>query len=180
VNFEHNAAKSSKITASSKSKKVTDYNLPHTRPCKELYEVTMKEKEFIEQRENLLVTSSGIEGLYETQTPLSLDAVVKLGNMARVPISKRDSIGTNTKKFDLGDLEKVAKPSIQYVRARGETESAPTNPPLSSGTCTARCPRPSASSCCTGAPPRAAASWPSSSWTAWATPGRSAARPRTP
>jgi hypothetical protein len=35
-------------TQLSRAKKVTDYNLLHKRLCKELYEVMMKEMDFIE------------------------------------------------------------------------------------------------------------------------------------
>ena len=60
--------------------------LPHGRPCRNLYEISLSERKFQrnEHALNMLLCNSQVEGVYETHVPLWFRAVLKMGCVAKV------------------------------------------------------------------------------------------------
>ncbi|KAK6443723.1 DNA polymerase epsilon catalytic subunit [Oleoguttula sp. CCFEE 5521] len=100
-----------------KAEKVTNWTLPNGHPSKHLFKLSMPEQIYVMETEklNMLFTHSSVEGVYETQVPLSLRALLDLGCVCTFDESQRGVLGKGLEQgFDLSALRTV-KPKRPYM-----------------------------------------------------------------
>ncbi|KAI1614959.1 DNA polymerase epsilon catalytic subunit A [Exophiala viscosa] len=86
--------------------KVT-HTLPNGHPSVHLFQLTMPEDTYLREAESvsLLCNHPSVEGVYERQVPLSLRAMLKLGNMCAFDESQKGVLGKGLEQgFDLSAL----------------------------------------------------------------------------
>lgn len=90
-------------------------DLPHGRRCHALYEVSLSERRFQrnEKALALFLSDPQVEGVYETQTPLWLRAVLHIGCVTKMSIPDPKLAASN--KFRLNDLEFVSTSAHPYL-----------------------------------------------------------------
>jgi DNA polymerase epsilon subunit 1 len=84
-----------------------NHALPNGHPSVHLFELTMSEDTYLREAEavSLLCNHPSIEGVYERQVPLSLRALLKLGNMCSFDESQKGVLGKGLEHgFDLSTL----------------------------------------------------------------------------
>ncbi|KAJ8610443.1 hypothetical protein MRB53_038537 [Persea americana] len=104
-----------------KAEKVTNWTLPNGHPSKHLFELTMDESAFAKQRDslNMLFHHSSVEGVYETQVPLDVRALLELGSSCTFDESQRGVLGQGLEHgFDLSTLRTVT-PKTPYMSNAG-------------------------------------------------------------
>ena len=91
-------------------------DLPHGKQCRELFEVSIPEKKYQrnERALNLFLCNSQVEGVYESQVPLWLRAVIAMGCVAKVNTRAQQST-TNRSGFKLQDLDLVHIQAHPYL-----------------------------------------------------------------
>eukprot|EP01038_Epipyxis_sp_PR26KG_P011543 gene11543-15462_t len=89
-------------------------DLPHGFSSKSLFEVSISERKYKrnEKALNLFLCNPQISGVYESQTPLWLRGIIKMGCVARVSSSREND---NNKYFKLQDLELIHVNSHPYL-----------------------------------------------------------------
>ena len=113
VDLNANNGEDSLIRKSSKSKLVKDWFLPHNQSSNKLYELTLSERRFLQQKDNLL-GSTEVDGIYGMEAPLILEALTKLGNASRISRHKRGMDNKNH-GYSMADVEGIAKPNFTYL-----------------------------------------------------------------
>ncbi|CAH3120153.1 unnamed protein product [Pocillopora meandrina] len=92
--------------------------LPHSHPVLNLYEYTVPEKIFRDHSSELAtdLSSPDIEGIYESQVPLLIRAIIKLGCVCKVnKIFARLFNGTDLDTFELDQLEFKTLAECSYM-----------------------------------------------------------------
>jgi DNA polymerase epsilon subunit 1 len=100
--------------------------LPHSKETQELYEIILPELKYQRNEKSIdqFFNSSDVEGLYESQVPLSFRTLMKLGCVAKVlqdSSSKNNNSFTTTGKYALSDLEMVSVRYHPYLTSRSAT-----------------------------------------------------------
>lgn len=99
------------------AEKVTNYTLPNGHPSVHLFKLTMPEHVYIKEADKLaaLFNHSSVEGLYETQVPLDIRAVLELGSTCTFDEGQAGVLGKGmTHGFDLSALRHVP-PKSPYL-----------------------------------------------------------------
>lgn len=99
--------------------KITNYTLPNGHPSTHLFKLTMPEQVYVKEREKLamLFNHQSVEGVYETQVPLNLRAMLDLGCVCTFDESQRGVLGKGLEQgFDLSTLRTVP-PKKPYMSA---------------------------------------------------------------
>lgn len=97
-------------------------DLPHGRPVYNLYEIHLQEHKYIknERALGLFLCDPLVEGVYETKTPLSFRAILRLGCIANVSksttIEGREGLSASS-AFKLKDLKFVNVSNQKYLEA---------------------------------------------------------------
>ena len=97
--------------------KVTNHTLPNGHPSVHLFRLIMSESVFIKESEKLaeLFNHPSVEGVYESQVPLDVKALLSLGSTCTFDESQRGVLGRGiTHGFDLSALQHVA-PKQPYL-----------------------------------------------------------------
>ncbi|RPB25462.1 DNA polymerase epsilon catalytic subunit A [Terfezia boudieri ATCC MYA-4762] len=104
--------------------KVT-HTLPNGHPSVHLFKLTMPEHVYIseEKKFSALLCHQSVEGVYETQVPLSVRALLNLGHSCTYDESQKGVLGKGLEQgFDLSTLRKIplttpylAGPSMEYL-----------------------------------------------------------------
>lgn len=92
------------------AEKVTNYTLPNGHPSVHLFKLSMPEHVYIKEAEKLstLFNHASVEGVYESQVPLDVRAVLNLGSTCTFDESQRGVLGKGiTQGFDLAALHHV-------------------------------------------------------------------------
>lgn len=91
--------------------------LPRSHPCLHLYKFTMSETAFIELNRslNMVFNHPSMEGVYETQVPLSFRALLSLGCVVTVSKEKMSSGRNAEDGFNLYDLSRDSNASTSYM-----------------------------------------------------------------
>lgn len=90
--------------------KVTNHTLPNGHPSVHLFKLIMAESVYIKEKEKLteLFNHPSVEGVYETQVPLDIKALLSLGSTCTFDESQRGVLGKGiTQGFDLSALHHV-------------------------------------------------------------------------
>ncbi|KAK8243427.1 hypothetical protein HDK90DRAFT_430763 [Phyllosticta capitalensis] len=90
--------------------KVTNHTLPNGHPSVHLFKLTMSEQTFVQESKkfNVLFNHPSVEGVYETQVPLNIRAVLELGSVCSFDESQRGVLGKGLEQgFDLSALRHV-------------------------------------------------------------------------
>ncbi|KAM3572228.1 hypothetical protein VYU27_005762 [Nannochloropsis oceanica] len=92
--------------------------LPHGHRSPYIYEVKMDERRFLSNENNLArwLSTAGVTGVYELQTPLWFRAITKVGCLAQ--LSSRYGAGgkkSGSRAFQLEDLESLSTVSMPYL-----------------------------------------------------------------
>lgn len=93
-----------------KAEKVTNWTLPNGHPSKHLFKLTMSEQVYVKETEKLgmLFTHQSVEGVYETQVPLNLRAMLELGCVCTFDESQRGVLGKGLEQgFEMSTLRTV-------------------------------------------------------------------------
>lgn len=100
-------------------------DLPHGRPCLNLYEVTVPEKKYLRYEKSVtqFMCDPEVEGVYETGTPLWFRAVMSLGCLAQV--NNHSSTDARNNVFKLHDLDMISTSNHTYLQ--NMSNSAPGN-----------------------------------------------------
>lgn len=112
-------------TAKELGGRIVKKDLPHGRPVYNLYEIHLQEHKYIknERALGLFLCDPLVEGVYETKTPLSFRAILRLGCIANVSkstsIEGREGLSAST-AFKLKDLKFINVSNQKYL----EPESA--------------------------------------------------------
>jgi DNA polymerase epsilon subunit 1 len=98
--------------------------LPHGKGVMHLYEVEMSEQVFQSHVwEKVFLSGCGgnsqqmVENIYESNTPLLYQVLIKLGSITRVAPGVEKTKGVADKAFSLNELTRVEKPSIDYLHS---------------------------------------------------------------
>ena len=93
-------------------------DLPHARPEGTLYEVAIPERKFIrnEKALALFLCDPQVEGVYESQTPLWLRAVLKTGCVARPTGAGGGTSSGGQRVFKLDQLDFVNTKAHPYLQ----------------------------------------------------------------
>lgn len=97
--------------------KVTNHTLPNGHPSVHLFKLSMPEPVFIKETEKLaeLFNHPSVEGVYESQVPLDVRALLSLGSTCTFDESQRGVLGKGiTHGFDLSALHHVT-PKQPYL-----------------------------------------------------------------
>ncbi|TFJ85676.1 hypothetical protein NSK_003184 [Nannochloropsis salina CCMP1776] len=102
-----------------KGRRVTRF-LPHGYRSPYTYEVTMDERRFLSNENNLArwLSTAGVTGVYELQTPLWFRAIAKVGCLAQVSSRYQGGAGggkSGSRAFRLEDLESLSTASMPYL-----------------------------------------------------------------
>ncbi|KAL7272628.1 DNA polymerase epsilon catalytic subunit [Rhizina undulata] len=94
-----------------------NHTLPNGHPSVHLFSLTMPEEVYVTEARKIssLVSHPSVEGVYETQVPLSIRAVLELGSMCTFDESQRGVLGKGLDQgFDLSALRRApsAKPYL--------------------------------------------------------------------
>ncbi|KAK6349869.1 DNA polymerase epsilon catalytic subunit [Orbilia brochopaga] len=98
-----------------------NYTLPNGHPSSNLYKLTMPEQTYVDefQRMSALTSDSNIEGIYETEIPLNVRAMLQLGNICSLDGSAKGVLGEGIKKgFEMNVI-------LQQDTTRSYLEDAP-------------------------------------------------------
>ncbi|KAF2481504.1 hypothetical protein BDY17DRAFT_301453 [Neohortaea acidophila] len=90
--------------------KVTNFTLPNGHSSSNLFKMTMPEQVYVKEAEQLsmLFNHEGVEGVYETQVPLNVRAMLDLGCVCTFDESQRGVLGKGLEQgFDLSALRTV-------------------------------------------------------------------------
>ncbi|KAH0378842.1 DUF1744-domain-containing protein, partial [Aureobasidium melanogenum] len=99
------------------AEKVVNYTLPNGHPSVHLFKLSMPEQVYIKDADKLaaLFNHSSVEGVYETQVPLDIRAVLELGSTCTFDEKQAGVLGRGmTHGFDLSALHYVA-PKQPYL-----------------------------------------------------------------
>ncbi|KAF2459389.1 DNA polymeras-like protein epsilon [Lineolata rhizophorae] len=99
------------------AEKVTGHALPNGHPSVHLFKLTMPEQVYVNETDklSLLFNHSSVEGVYEKQIPLSVRAVLELGNICSLNEKQKGVLGKGLEQgFDLSALRRVT-PQEQYL-----------------------------------------------------------------
>jgi DNA polymerase epsilon subunit 1 len=100
------------------AEKVTNWTLPNGHPSKHLFKLSMSEQIYVQESEKLamLFQHPSVEGVYETQVPLNLRAMLDLGCSCTFDETQRGVLGRGLEQgFDLSSLRTVP-PKKPYMR----------------------------------------------------------------
>ncbi|EWC45573.1 DNA polymerase epsilon catalytic subunit A [Drechslerella stenobrocha 248] len=94
------------------------YTLPNGHPSTNLYKLTMPEQVYVEkfQRMHRLTSHPSVEGIYETDVPLNVRAMLQLGNICSLDGSVRGVLGKGIKEgFEMKDIlqQETPRPYLQ-------------------------------------------------------------------
>lgn len=94
---------------------LTAKDLPHGKPCLELFEISMPESKLIrnEKQLDLFFNAAEVEGVYESQVPLDMKLLMKAGCVAKV-------VNANAKNgaYSIADLEMINTKSHGYLEPK--------------------------------------------------------------
>lgn len=90
-------------------------DLPHARACCQLYRVSIPERKFLrsEKSVSFLLSHPQVEGVYETQTPLWLRAILRTGCVSR--LTRGADVGKDN-AYRVQDLESVSVSRYPYLQ----------------------------------------------------------------
>ena len=100
-----------------RGRKVTRF-LPHGYRSPFTYEVKMDERRFLSNENNIArwLSTAGVTGVYELQTPLWFRAISKVGCLAQVSSRYNGAGGSSgSRAFQLEDLESLSTASMPYL-----------------------------------------------------------------
>jgi len=102
-----------------RGRKVTRF-LPHGYRSPYTYEVNMDERRFLSNENNLArwLSTAGVTGVYELQTPLWFRAITKVGCLAQLSSRYSGGVGggkSGSRAFQLEDLESLSTASMPYL-----------------------------------------------------------------
>jgi DNA polymerase epsilon subunit 1 len=92
------------------AEKVTNWTLPNGHHSKHLFKLTMSETTYVQEAEKLsmMFQHPSVEGVYETQVPLNLRAMLDLGCSCTFDETQRGVLGKGLEQgFDLSSLRTV-------------------------------------------------------------------------
>ncbi|KAF2086249.1 DNA polymeras-like protein epsilon [Saccharata proteae CBS 121410] len=92
------------------AEKVVNHTLPNGHPSVHLFKLTMPEQTYVSEAKKLLVLFNhpSVEGVYETQVPLNIRAVLELGAICTFDEKQRGVLGKGLEQgFDLSALCRV-------------------------------------------------------------------------
>lgn len=90
--------------------RVVNYTLPNGHPSVHLFKLTMPEEVYISQAKKLYHTfcHPSVEGVYETQVPATIRAVLELGSICTFDETQKGALGKGLEQgFDLSTLRRV-------------------------------------------------------------------------
>ncbi|KAK6537956.1 DNA polymerase epsilon catalytic subunit [Orbilia ellipsospora] len=95
-----------------------NFTLPNGRPSTNLYKLTMPEQVYVEKFQKMVALTShpSVEGIYETDVPLNVRAMLHLGNICTLDGSIRGVLGKGIKDgFDIKDIlqQDVQQPYLE-------------------------------------------------------------------
>ncbi|QIX00395.1 hypothetical protein AMS68_005912 [Peltaster fructicola] len=99
------------------AEKVTNWTLPNGHNSKHLFKLTMTETIYMKEQAklNMLFCHPSVEGVYETQVPLSVRAMLELGCTCTFDETQRGVLGRGLEQgFELSTLRTV-KPKTPYM-----------------------------------------------------------------
>ena len=102
------------------AEKVTKHALPNGHPSVHLFKLTMPEQVYVREADKLamLFNHTSVEGVYETQVPLEVRAMLELGSTCTFDESKRGVLGKGLEQgFDLSALHHVPAPKPYLTAA---------------------------------------------------------------
>lgn len=102
-----------------KVEKVTNWTLPHGHQSRHLFKLTMSEATYMKEKERLamLFCHQSVEGVYETQVPLNVRAMLELGCVCTFDETQRGVLGKGLEQgFDLSTLRTVL-PKHPYLKS---------------------------------------------------------------
>jgi DNA polymerase epsilon subunit 1 len=93
-------------------------DLPHGKPCLNLYEISISEQKFVRNDKvlGLFLCDPQIEGVYGSKLPLLFRGILRLGCMTRLLRSDRGT-GSASKPIRLADLQMAIKTPHMYLEA---------------------------------------------------------------
>ncbi|GME40769.1 DNA polymerase epsilon catalytic subunit a [Neofusicoccum parvum] len=90
--------------------KVVNHTLPNGHPSVHLFKLTLPEQTYVTEAKNLhlLFNHPSVEGVYETQVPLNVRAMLELGSICTFDETQRGVLGKGLEQgFDLSALRRV-------------------------------------------------------------------------
>jgi DNA polymerase epsilon subunit 1 len=93
------------------AEKTINHTLPNGHPSVHLFKLTMSEQTYRaeSQKVRLLLNHPSVEGVYEQHVPLSVRAILQIGNLCTFDKTKYGALGKGLDQgFDLSDLTQVA------------------------------------------------------------------------
>ncbi|KAF2018505.1 DUF1744-domain-containing protein [Aaosphaeria arxii CBS 175.79] len=92
------------------AEKVVNHSLPNGHRSTHLFKLQMSEQTYVQESKRLaaLFNHPSVEGVYETQVPLNLRAVLELGSMCTFDETQKGVLGKGLEQgFDLSSLQRV-------------------------------------------------------------------------